>query len=57
MKYEQPFVGYYAGWDRCIGCNLTLVKKEDRLLHKKEDLPKHDLVLRKKAELKMRATK
>ena len=50
----MKFTGYYAGWNRCEGCGLTLQKVGDNLRHKSGDKSKHDLVLRKKAENKLR---
>ena len=47
------FIGYFAGWDRCPGCGMRLVRagRERRgLRHRSGGLVTHKLIVQKKAE-------
>ena len=44
----SKFQGYYAGWDKCTGCGMRLVKVGDSLRHRRGWAKIHSLVVRKK---------
>ena len=63
IQYEQPFVGYYSGWNKCDVCGVTLVRKtikadwtfsgtEEVLRHESKHKDLHWSVAIRKAELK-----